>query len=169
VYRDENAHTGRSLFSFDRTSLRIALLCHCRTDKLFNDSCRRRKNDVMKTQRCAISSAIAGGTECVNWQRAKIRSVSQHLERRNATDATCYVACYYYSVQFLRSLCAIQYRGRISWETFKFIINVNYLSSLIKMRTIFLNLGRNLASPSWNDIITNELSAITPQFDITTT
>jgi len=40
-----------------------------------------------------------------------------------------------------------------------YIINENYLSSLINARTIFLNLGRNLSLPSWNaytDIIMNE-------------
>jgi len=34
--------------------------------------------------------------ERANWKGAKWRSVSLHLHRRSATDATCYVACYNY-------------------------------------------------------------------------
>jgi len=34
--------------------------------------------------------------ERANWKGARWRSVSLHLDRRSATDATCYVACYNY-------------------------------------------------------------------------
>jgi hypothetical protein len=44
-----------------------------------------------------INPAIhAVRVERANWKGARWRSVSLHLDRRSATDATCYVACYNY-------------------------------------------------------------------------
>jgi len=105
----------------------------------------------MKTQRCAISfrySRRDGVCQLAARQDTKCFAALRTTECNRCHLLRCVLLLL---EQFLRSLCAIQYRGWISWETFKFIINENYLSSLIKTVNRFSQRGAQIIVPSWND------------------